>query len=781
MSRLIFLIFFPFYLISANLSINIIKDDNKTFSVAHIKDTKNISCIQTTDEKFKKRILCELKNKITKINHPIEDRYYKIKFQDRFIEIIPKEHFTIYNYDDDFLSSNTIRTKDINSSKHWVIIGFKGGNRLFKKKSNDGLAFPIVFKNFKLPIIGELDFDKKPLQNSKESLKILKIKEKFEKRQYEQVLREVDTFLEDTDNKNPFYSQSLLLKIQALDAMINIPKTNRSEIDPYELIDLSTNWLDKNPSDEKLPLVYEIIAKTYLTIGRGKKADKFLKILDEEYKDSRYNYEAKLYQGDILSSQNKTSQAKALYKDTLYNTRDFDLASSAALKLATIYLSQKHIKKAKLFTKKVLKANRDYLKRVTLHTYNLAKSFAENNETNISLSLLSHLDNTNVTDKDELDKNRAYWHELNGDTKKAIDEYRNYLKKWQDGKYVEFVSLHLDRLLLGVNEKNSTKRLKYIDDVLKKYDDTKIQQKALLQKAEILLKNREYKKLLNMKGKISTKLLKEAANALMIKDLNSSKCHEATILEDEYNLTVPSKLQERAFQCYKKEHLYKKALHIAKQKSKSDDIKEKERWYYKEVKILSKLSKDKELLLVANDLEQLLKLSSNKKYQDIVFDKVEAFYRLKNYDDLMLREIQKAEKLFVNNPRLLDAYNRALEYAKRVHDTKMTEVYAKKMYELQKRLKIETYSPKLEIDLVEALRENAKYSEALKIDLTLLYKKLDDNQRAHVLYLAGYLSEKVGKKKEAKDFYLKCGEIVEDSAWVGLCQENAQLLEDEML
>lgn len=783
MSRLIFLILLALYLNASNLSINLIKDDNITYSILHLRDTNLIKCYQTDDDHFKEIVICQLQNRISKREAPIEDRYFKVNFEDNLVEIRPKYHFLLYSYDENFTSSKIVKTSTKDLSKHWVVVGYRDESKLFKKRSEEGINFPIEFHSFKLPIIGELDFDKKPLINPKKGQKILRIKNLYKEKKYERVIQSVETFLRDEESDSPFISEASLYKLMAIDKILNVAKESDSDIDPYEFIDMCNAWIDQNPSNAKLPLVYEFLAKTYLKLGRGKDAQKYLDILDQEYKDSRYNYETKIYQADILSTKSKLSQAKSLYKSVLFSTKDYDLASEAALKLSKLYLSQKRLQKAKLFTKKVLEANPKFINKSQPLAFALAKAFVKNSEANLSLEIISHFGEEIEVDKDELDKSRAYWHELNGDIKAAIEGYRKYLKRWQEGKYREFVSLHLNKLLLGLDESNETKRLNYIETLLKEYgNNSDLKKKAILEKAKILFKQGKYEEVLDLRADLSSKegkeLVRKSALKLFVNSLKRKECQKALRLKDEHNITTPKNQNEDIFVCYKETHRYRSALKIAKEMSRSDDIKERQRWYYEEVKLLSRLTKDKALLLVANDLEKLLSLSPNRKYQDIIFDKIEAFYRLKAYDDLMLREISKAQKLFPNDPRLLDALNRALEYAKRIQDTNMIEIYAKKMVDLQKRLKIDPYSPKLEIDLVEALRQNGKYKEALKVDLSLLYKKLSDDQRAHVLYLAGYLSEKLNRKKEAKDFYLKCGEIVEDSAWVGLCSENAQLLDE---
>jgi tetratricopeptide (TPR) repeat protein len=144
----------------------------------------------------------------------------------------------------------------------------------------------------------------------------------------------------------------------------------------------------------------------------------------------------------------------------------------------------------------------------------------------------------------------------------------------------------------------------------------------------------------------------------------------------------------------------------------------------------------------------------------------------------MLREVEKAQQLFPNSIKNVDLFAKVLRYAKSKKNDMLTASYAQKIMELQKRHKISDYSPMVELDYVNALKRLKQYSKALKEDVKLLYIKLTDAQRANVLYIAGELSLKTDKQKEAKEFFIKCGEIVEDSSWQRLCAENLKLLDN---
>jgi tetratricopeptide (TPR) repeat protein len=321
-----------------------------------------------------------------------------------------------------------------------------------------------------------------------------------------------------------------------------------------------------------------------------------------------------------------------------------------------------------------------------------------------------------------------------------------------------------------------------IDNILSKYPNDPIYKKALIAKAQILIEKREYKKLFALEKKLKAndgaKFLQYGAQKKVSEDLKTYNCKEAMYLLDEYNITVQAKDEERLFKCLMKFAKYKQALKIAQNHLEEKALPKRLEWMYQTLKVYSKLDKNKSVIMMGEDIEKLSKVLKIKRYDDIVYEKAEAYYNLKEYDEMMLREVKKAEELFPDNVKNIDLFSRVLRYAKNKKNDLLTASYAKKIITLQKKHKISDYSPMVELDYVNALKRLKQFSKALKEDVKLLYIKLTDTQRANVLYIAGELSLKTGKQQEAKEFFIKCGEIVEDSAWQKLCAENLKLLEE---
>ncbi len=785
MIKSIFLILLPLYVISATLTLNVVRDNNRTYSILHLEDNEKIRCSKEMNSDFKDQLICHFTNPLTKRHQPLENRYFNIDFFTNKIVVTAKYNFEYYPLKKTFIKDDTIDSYKATAYRHWIVIGFKGESTLYGKRENIGLSFPVTFKKSPLPMVGELDFDLNPIEKTQDAKSLVKIKKYYHDKKYEKALKEVNYILE--EKPTLFHNEAKLYKIRILDKMLNTKESRAVDdgLDPQEIIDLADAWIADNPSNIHIPEMYMYIAKTYLKLGRASKAQKYLDILENEYKNRRYNYLAKLANADRIYKVKNKNDAMKIYKEILYNTDDFDIASMAALRLTEAYIDKKKIPTAKQYILKILKANKPFITTHSEQTYKLAKTFAENNESNISLeiaTLLEHHLKDKELDEDELKKNIAYWYEKSKKNDKAIALYKQYLDEEKYGKYRDFVSERLDKIMLNTDEKNTTKKLAYLETIMIRYKDDAIYAKALLAKAELLLKNGNYQKILEMKEPLRAHggkaLLNEVANKALFDAYHDKRCQEAISLETEYNLTVRPTPESVAFDCYVQKSLYDKALRIAKEHTKDKQLQEKLKWTYKSAKLYSKLGRYKATILAADDVEKLQELVKTTEYNDIIYDKIEAYYQLGDYDALMLREVQRCEKLFPKNVRNLDVFEKILNYAKKKRDTSLIINYAKKMIELQERYKIDTYTPKVQLDYINALRDKKRFKLALDETLKLLYKKLNDTQRAHVLYLAGDLSEKFDKIKEAKEFYTKCGEIVENSAWVELCSENLQLLED---
>jgi tetratricopeptide (TPR) repeat protein len=315
-----------------------------------------------------------------------------------------------------------------------------------------------------------------------------------------------------------------------------------------------------------------------------------------------------------------------------------------------------------------------------------------------------------------------------------------------------------------------------------KYPNDSVYKKALLEKARTYVKNKKFRELFEIKDLLEANggkdILKSAAKKMVENDLKNDRCKSAIYMSQEYNVTIAENNQKKFFECLSRLGKYKQALAISKSYVDHKDLSIKLYWLYQTLQMYSKLGNSIKVLELSEDIEKLSGLLKIDNYNDIAYNKVEAYFDLRSNDELMLQEVKKVEKLFPNDIKNIDLFSKVVRYAKKNKNDTTIAIYTKKIIDLQERYKLNDYSPLVELDYINALKRLKQYDKALKEDLKLLYVKLTDKQKANVLYVAGELSLKLDKIVEAREFFTKCGEIVDDSAWQGLCAESLKLLQE---
>ncbi len=780
MKNIILLILFAIQANSASLTLNIAKDKNIDFSILHIKDNEPFFCEIKIDN-FKKVAICTFSQNITG-NISKSNKDLTIKLYENRLIIIPKNKIILRSLQDDFIRTDMIKSDLKHKHKHWMIIGFKEESELLKNSINSGIDFDIVFENRPLLYVGSLDLNGLPVVENHDATSLSRIKRQFEEKRYKNVLRLTQELIEDKNSK--FLQEAKLYKLRALDALA-WESGKEPDVDSDELIELANDWMRENPSSKHLPEVLMYISKTYYMLGHISRGDDYFDILKEEFYNSKYTKIAQIHKANTLyRNRGKRAEAMKIYKDVLYNTKNITIASNVASIISGKYLDTSEPDLAYEFYRKVVDANEPYIQKEAKESYEFAKRFSEAKKYDLAIKIVEILlrkkDKTLL--EDEMNKNLAYWRELNGDKALAYGLYRDYLTNYPKGEYIEFVKSRIDKVLFDLDDQNLTKKMANIDDILKRYPDDPIYKKALLQKAQLLIENSKFVELFSLENELKAQggenFLVYGAKKKISQDLKNDNCKNAIYLSEEYNATVEKEFEPKYFDCLMRLAKYKKALKLAEKYQNIKQLEQRADWMHRAIMAHSKLDNNKKVILIAQDLEKLSNILKTDKYDDIIYEKAEAYYNLQDYDEMMLQEVKKIEKKFPENIRNIDLFVKVLRYAKKIKNDSLIIYYAQKIIELQKKYKISDYSPRVELDYIDALKNLKMYDKALDEDLKLLFVKLNDVQRANVLYIAGELSLKTDKPKEAREFFIKCGEIVNDSSWQRLCAENLKLLDE---
>ncbi len=773
MKYLIYLISFTSLLLSSQLVLNRYEEPDQSVDVYHLIDNAPIACQKEYGEGFEPVISCTLSKPVKIDRTQRNDTYFTITFQNNRVVFKAKAYVKILPIDEKLIDASVVRRRK--SYRHWVIIGAKKEPEILVDRGKRRFNFPLEFAKKPPPYIGSLDLNGEPVKNKKGAIYLSKIKRLFKQKKYDNLIKLVEQY--ESMHRDSFKSEIDLYRLRALAELAQKERTKYDMLESY-----ATQWIDQNPSSRHITEAYMYLIRSHLGRGRLKLAEKYLELLKSGFANDKYTQLAQIYFAETIYKQKKRrKEALKIFKDILFSTKDIYTASVAARDAANAYLDLNQPSKAKTYIEKIIKSNPDFLKEEYQTSFEIAKKFAAFEDYDTALQIARILEN--IKDKDfgdELLKSYAFWQELKGNAKEAIALYNSYLKRYPKGKNKPFVLRHLDTLMLLSEDANITKKLSFIDQVLQRYRQEDIQKRALEEKAKLLIKLKRYDEVLQLQKQLERykldKYVKEAAQKRAQEALDKKACETAVTTIEEHNLTLPAKYDEQIYLCYLEGAKFQNAKKIADKHLQTKDLHQKLHWLYLISRLYKKLDKNKKVIVVGDEILKLSRLLHEPKYEKILYDIAEAYYNLRNYDDLMLTIVKQIEAKFPNDLRNIDLFMKVIRYAQKRNDVMLQMNYAKKVLELQKKYRIDTYSPKVDILYAHTLMKTGQYQKALDVVLPLLRQKLNDKEKAEVLYMAGEISLAMHKKAEAIQFFTKCGEIVQDSSWQKLCAENLQLL-----
>jgi tetratricopeptide (TPR) repeat protein len=608
----------------------------------------------------------------------------------------------------------------------------------------------------------------------KDAHKIDFIKKLYEKKDYISVIKKANR---DLTNSNIYNSEILLYKIRALDKVLE----DRNKFD-YSFSDLQfscNQFIENYPSHKDLTEVYFYKIKSLFKQGKSKKAILLTNDLVKNFPSDRYAEKASILKAkNLYRKVSSRGISYKILKDILFNTKYVDNALKSATLLVENNLKDKNIDNAKLYLNKIIKY-KEYIKKNKKSFYNYAKNFANLKDYTDAVKIVSILIDY---DKDEeMLKNLSFWQEKANMSDLAYKNYKIYLKNFPEGRFVDFIKERMDKVLINVNENNSSKKIQDIDKVINNYSSEPIYKKALIEKVKLFIKEEKYSAVLDMAEKLKdineTSYIDKSAQKLLNDYLSSENCTKAIMIVDKYKVTVDEEKLFKLGSCYFQTARYKDSLELSTKYIKSKSFNNYYKWYYLAIKSSSKLKNWNLAIKLYEDLTKIMDVKNIK--FDIQYEVFFAYMGLK-YIDKALSITKLLEDLDINNPKLLDIYSRLLKYYRDKREDLFIVMYAKKILKLQKTNKIDTFSPLVDIYLIKSLDKLNRYKEALKYFAdAYLSKNINDLQKAQLLYLAGEISLKNKNIKQAREFFLKCGTDVKNKNWQKLCSESLKLIEDK--
>ncbi len=782
-------------LFALDIYINSAKKDNLPYAILHIIDKDPVECKVISEALDKKNYICQIDKTYNKKISEKKLKLLKLDFFQKkdkfFIRIIPKygsklipSSYSLYN------AKDVIEEKSTSKSKHWVILLFQ--KPLYEKdKDAEGINFPIAYDEYLRPNIGPVDLNGAPVRyaKSQDINNYLEIQKEFKNAEYGNLAKDVDRTIKMYPH-TIFKSDLLLYKLKAMDISIQDNITPLSEkYTNNDVANLAKQWMRDFSSNKNITQVLLVLVRNYLRVGSSADVNYFLEILINEHKDSPDTKRAILYYADSLYNKNNKNKAMKLYEDVLYSAKNLDIASLAAIKLANSKMDSGSISEAKKYLSKVLNANENYLLKDREGSSKLAVKLAKNGLQGIAATiddlLLKNLEKDELDKKESLLKQAGDWYAQSGNVNKAYERYMQYKKEFKDGIYIDEVNKAIDRLFFKIKDNNETKLLKYYDVLIGKYNND-IKDKAIIEKAKLLLKQKRYKDVVSMKDLITEaedknsstgkNILENAAKILISKNIKEKNCQSSIKLIEDFS--VPFKTlsdSKNLFRCFMETLRFKKAEELALSKSNTKSLSKKFIWLENLAEAYCKLQKYDDILRLKDDIFSLSKIIK-KPVKASVYRILVKTYLYKKEFNKTLNLLDKLDKNWPNSIENIEIYYKIAIYANDTRKDTLLIKYAKKILSLQKRYKLDTYTPKIDFLYMDALKRVKKIKSAKNIAENLLNKRLNEENRARVEYELGELSLKLNDAKEAKKYFQECTKIKSDNSWKNLCIDNLKLL-----
>jgi predicted negative regulator of RcsB-dependent stress response len=783
---LLLLVFFLFRtdFYALTLSINVGREEAESYSTVHIKEELSFKCLSETDEFDEiKQIQCVFPREPKEKFEAFETNYFKIdsfsKNGKYILRIYPVEKMQLIPIKHKLYEMGKIRKpSEYTTSSHWMIIGYRQRLPLIKMTTTPplGIDFPIEMEETKLPSVGALDIAGMPIQLNElgDVRAYMQIKRDYDSGKYVQLSNDFDALFQE-------YPQTIFKAELLLYKMRGLHHTDESEA----LLQVSKEFIREYSDDENMAEVLAYTANAYSDVGLQADGSYFYERLFKEYPESKFASLGMVFLGDQFVSGGKQKQAESYFEKALYMTKDVEIASMAAIRLARINLEKGFIdKSAKLF-EKIIEGNNKYLLHDINENYDTARAFANRGDKKTAADILTaiteHLPR-NDDRYEEMIKDIGVWLSETPDKAGAYKALKRYQEMYGDSTYTAEVQESLDALFYTPEDANKTALIAEYENLENKYPDQEIGEKAALEKAKLYYAQKSYAQVLDMDGsgvekeEAYAQLRQDSAKALAMKSLEKGECAQAVALSKDYNLTLEQKFDKSLYSCAYKTGNYFLAKTTAAKHLKDKD--ERLQWLYNYAKTLNKSGQYEELTKVASDVITLSEMEETSAYDDILQDLFYAYERLGNTRGMIktVKELEKRRGLEYDD---IELYVSMIKLGLKENDIVITETYAEKVMTLQEKTNSYSQSPFVEFAALQVLKEQKKEKEQLVLVNKLLKRDLNDKEKSRVQYMLGSLLMKEGKTAEAEAAFEASIKADETSAWAGLSKDALDLIKSE--
>ncbi|MEA2100188.1 MAG: flagellar protein [Campylobacterota bacterium] len=781
MFKLILSLLFSFNLYALEISLASAKENFEKYSTLHIKEDERFSCNEIKDDfEVTTKIICAFKKQPSTKFKQLQNDFFQVNTVNKkntfFIVIKPIKKIKLYPMIFNFTKDDTIFNASVKSSSHWMVVGYKEKLPYIKndKEPEIGINFPFHLKKKNLPFVGGLDIKGNPvyIKEVQDVSDYLEIKKLYSAAKYEKCL----TLINEIRAKYPnslFNSEFIFYKIRVYAKMENFD----------EIIELAKIYIREYSSDENIPEVLSLMAKSYSKIGLNVDADYFFDRVFDEHQDSVYAKWSYIYKGEMLEDSGNTDKALSFYKRALHESNDVEVASTAAYRLAQYNLRSGYPKEASNFTMKIVNAKPDFFMNEYEASKEMMYSFEEEDKfftaASISNALLNKIDKKH-DDHERLLYDKAIWLSKTDKKQESLDTINSYLSTYQYGFYEDELQVAKDALFFDTTDSNISTKLTQYNELIETYMNDTIGDRAIYEKAKLLLENNMYSDLLGFKDSIlaldnekyndTDEIVKTAAIGIMKESLKRKECENVIKTSAEYNITLSNEWDDGIYECSMMGGDYKLSKKVASRNLKSKDLELRKKWLYRYIKVDFETGNYSDVIEASKELVLLIENDKNSQYKNVYRYIFDTYQRLENKDN-MVKSILDIEERFGLTYEDIDRFVSMIAVARDKRDDNMLIKFASQVVKMQQKSSSYAQSPYVEFTLYQAYINNERFEDALKIIKSLDKIDLTNKKRARQKYLLGNIYTKLWREDEAQIAYQESIDADETSSWAKLAKD----------